>query len=176
MLTQDFRYQGLTFPSGTALDSRYGFDFYRVSYLYNFRDGPNEELSIGGSLQLRDADNAFESADGTLRRTASNLGPVPTLKLRARHTFESGLWLQLEADGIYAPVKLLNGSKTDVVGAFYDVAARAGLRAGPADPYVFLRYFGGGAEGSGTRATAFDDGYTKNWLQFLWAGVGVVLR
>ena len=81
---------------------------------------PDRELAVGGSLQIRNATIDFTSADGTMRRTNRDIGPVPLIKFRIKHTFKTGWFIGGEIDGIYAPVKYLNGSNTDVVGALLD--------------------------------------------------------
>ena len=66
------------FAEGTPLDLRYFFDFYRLSYTYDlFGEDPRKELSLGASMQIRNAAISFTSADGKLRRSFTNIGPVP---------------------------------------------------------------------------------------------------
>lgn len=172
-LTQPLSVDGLTFAAETPMDLRYGFPFYRVSYLYDVAAGERLELSLGGSLQIRDATITFTSADGAERRSNRNVGPVPALKARARYWLGSGWYLASEVDGFYAPVKILNGGKSDVVGAIIDASLRAGYQLSPrATGFLNVRWLGGGAEGTGD-AKDFSDGYTQNWLQFLSVSLGV---
>lgn len=164
------RFDDTTFAAGTPLDLRYGFDFWRVSYLYDFFADPDQELSLGGSLQIRNATIAFSAVDGSGRVDRRDIGPVPALKLRGRYHFDSGFWLGGEVDGIYAPVKYLNGGESDVEGAILDLSVRAGYRVvRGVDAFVNVRYLGGGAEGTG------GDGFTANWLHFLTATIGFEL-
>jgi len=88
------------FRAETPLNSTYGFPFWRISYLYDFLRRRGDEVSIGVSLQIRDATITFTSADGTLRADRRDVGPVPTLKFRGRWGFESGVWWGTEIDGI----------------------------------------------------------------------------
>ena len=138
---------------------------------------PASELAVGGSLQIRNATIDFTSADGTMRRTNRDIGPVPLIKFRIKHTFKTGWFIGGEIDGIYAPVKYLNGSDTDVVGALLDANFRAGI---PLNNYsvTFLnvRYLGGGAEGTSRNNPGPGDGFTSNWLQFLTISAGAELR
>ena len=180
LLASDVRIDGADFLAGTALDTHYGFDFWRASYLYDLAGGEDaddaDQLAIGGSLQIRDAAIEFTSGDGALRRVSHDIGPVPLLKLRARHRCEGGFWLGLEADGIYAPVKYFNGGRSDVVGALLDASLSAGLRVRPGlDVFVALRYLGGGATGTSKSHTGPGDGYVSNWLHFITLTVGVEL-
>ena len=164
----------LTFPAETALDLRYGFDFYRLSYMYDlFGDWDRHELSLGGSLQIRNASISFTSADGKLRRSFTSLGPVPTLKARGRYTFDCDVWLETELDLMYAPVKYINGGSSDVEGAIFDLNLRAGLPVFQGGAvFLNLRYLGGGASGTSRDDEVVGDGYVSNWLHFLTLSVG----
>jgi hypothetical protein len=174
-LTAPLLVDGLTFPENTPLDLRYGFPFYRVSYLYDVVRGPRLELALGASLQIRDATITFTSADGAARRSRRDVGPVPTLGARVRYWLGSGWYVASEVDGFYAPVKYLNGGDSDVVGAIIDASLRAGYQLSPrASAFWNVRWLGGGAEGTG-EAEDFSDGYTENWLQFLSVSLGVQL-
>lgn len=174
VLRRDVIADGLRFPAGTAMDFRYFFDFYRFSYMYDFwGDRPADEFSWGLSLQIRNAIIDFTSADGSLSRTRSNIGPVPAIKARIRHTFDNGIFLGGEADGMYAPVKYINGGDSDVEGAILDISLRTGYVVSPAvDVFINLRQLAGGAEGTGSD-TDFGDGFTANWLNFFIPSVGV---
>ncbi len=173
-MRRDVRVDGLTFPEGMPVDLVYGFDFYRISYLYDFwGDSARHELSLGTSMQIRNADIRFTSADGTLRRANRDLGPVPTLKFRARYGFDGGAWIATEIDAVYAPIKYLNGGDSDVEGALFDVNLRAGLRVyDHLDAFINLRYLAGGAEGT-SDVRAGGDGFVANWLQFVTVSLGV---
>jgi len=173
VLDRPLTVDGVTFPEETPLDLRYGFPFYRVSYAYDVIPAPALRLALGGSFQLRDATITFTSADGGERRTRRDVGPVPALKAVVRYDDHSGWFGAMEVDGFYAPVKYVNGGKSDVVGAIIDANLRAGYRLSPrADAFLNLRWLGGGAEGS-SEPEDFSDGYNENWLHFLIVSVGV---
>jgi hypothetical protein len=176
---RDITIDSLVFPEGTPVDVRYGFDFWRLGYHYNFfADEPGMELSLGLGLQIRNAAIEFTSSDGTLRRTNHDIGPVPLIKLRGRYTWQDvGVWLGGEVDGFYAPIKYLNGKGSDVVGAIIDLSARAGYNVwGPMDVFLNVRYLAGGAEGTGTPDGPGSDGWVANWLHFISVTLGVELR
>ncbi|MFC1641702.1 hypothetical protein ACFL5O_03285 [Myxococcota bacterium] len=179
-LRSDLLVDNVRFPSGTAMDFRYGFDFYRISYLYDLLDCPNgNELGLGFSLQVRNAIIDFTSADGLLRSVNRDVGPVPAVKSRGRWGVGDRVWVGYEADGMYAPVKYINGGRSDVVGAILDFSLRVGYRAAsPLDLFLNLRYLGGGAKGTskGDAERGPGDGYTSNWIHFLSSTVGVELR
>jgi hypothetical protein len=174
LMERDVVVDGATFPAGSQVDLRYGFDFYRISYLYDFfGEYAGHELSLGASLQIRNAIIDFALADGTLLRTNRDVGPVPVIKLRGRYTFDGGFWLGGEIDGFYAPIKYLNGGKSDVVGAIVDASVRAGLNLLPAvDAFVNVRYVGGGAEGTSSSDDGPGDGYTSNWIHLMFLTLG----
>jgi hypothetical protein len=178
VLQNDLSVDKQLFPATTPMDFRYGFDFYRASYLYDFWfNDPDRELAVGGSLQIRNATIDFTSADGTMRRTNRDIGPVPLIKFRIKHTFKTGWFIGGEIDGIYAPVKYLNGSNTDVVGALLDANFRTGIPLNNySETFLNVRYLGGGAEGTSKNNPGPGDGFTSNWLQFLTISVGTELR
>jgi hypothetical protein len=177
VLAEDTVFDDVLFPSGTPLDSVYGFPFWRLSYAYDFLRRPGDEVSIGFGLQLRDATITFTSADGTLRADRRDLGPVPLLKFRGRWLFENGVWWGTEIDGIYAPISGINGSDEKITGAFLDASLRVGYEfAKRVSAYFNVRYLGGGAEGTQKDPTPPTDGFTKNWLHFLTFSLGVEFR
>jgi hypothetical protein len=178
VLRRDVRIEKVDFASGTPLNLRYGFDFYRVSYLYDFFKDPRHELAVGASLQLRDATITFTSIDSRQRVAETNLGPVPLIKVRGRYTFRNGFWLGLEADGIYARGRVITGTiATGFIGALYDVSARVGFHpVGFLDIFFTLRFLGGGARGTERDKPAPSDGYTNNWIHTVAFTVGVGLR
>ena len=175
--TRDLRFDGVDFAEGTPIDMRYGFDFYRGSYTYDLLPEEDRELGVGASLQIRNAAISFSSADGTLRTINRDIGPVPVLKVRGRFEAEQRKWWGFEADGFYAPIKYINGSNSDVVGAILDASVRAGLKANNGiEPFINLRYLGGGAEGTSSDPDPGKDGYNNNWLHFVTVTLGFNLR
>jgi hypothetical protein len=172
LLPNDLRVDGLTFPAGTPMELRYGFPFYRGSYLYDLVEDPRHELSIGLGLQLRNATIEFASQDGTLFRSNRDVGPVPLLKSRGRLGLPRGAFIGYEVDGLYAPISYINGSDNEVTGAIVDLSLRGGF-ALPLNTEAFLnvRYIGGGATGQSDPEPP-GDGYTKNWLHFLTVSIG----
>lgn len=174
LMSRDVVVDDLTFAEGTATNLRYGFDFYRFSYLYDFFDDPGTELAVGLSLQIRNATIVFTSVDGTLRRARNNIGPVPILKIRGRYTFDPGVWIGAEVDGFIASGKIITGSRKDFLGAILDASIRVGFDLTPyLETFVNLRYIGGGARGTSKEKDEPGDGYTKNWISLISFSIGV---
>ncbi len=175
-LTEDFRANGLTFPAGTPMQFRYGFDFYRLSYLYDFLPRADQELALGLSMQLRVADIEFTSLDGELQRTSQNLGPVPLIKARGRYTFDNNVFVGTEIDGIGIQFPSEQGS---VLGLFFDTSLRVGYSPTQfLETFLNVRYVGGGARGPGSKPldAAFGDGYTNNFIHTLNTSIGFALK
>jgi hypothetical protein len=172
--SRDLVVDELTFPEGSPVEFTYGFPFYRLSYLYDIFADPRLEVSVGVSLQIRNATIVFSSGDGALYRSERDIGFVPLLKLRVMYALENGFWFGTEIDGIYAPVSYLNGSDNEIVGALVDWSLRAGLNL-PRNVQAFLnvRYLGGGATGTNPDDPGPGDGYVRNWLHFLTVTLGV---
>lgn len=177
LLNDDLVVDGGTFAAGSGVDLQYGFDFYRASWLYDLQTADDRELGLGLSLQLRNADIQFTAIDDDLRRVNRDLGPVPILKLRTRQPLGGEAWWGFEIDGFYAPIKYMNGSDTDVVGAIADASLRAGvpLEHG-GEAFVNLRYLGGGAEGTSQRYEGPGDGWVDNWVHLVSLSLGLSLR
>jgi hypothetical protein len=177
LLSRDVVIDDLTFPADTPLKLRYGFDFWRLSYLYDFCKQKDRELSIGVSLQIRNASISFRSYDGTLFRINQNVGPVPIFKFRTRIPFKSGLWFGSEIDGFYASGKYITGSGNDFVGSILDASLRIGFELNKSfDTFLNVRYIGGGARGTQKDTPGPGDGYTNNWLHTVAVTVGTYIK
>lgn len=175
ILSDPLTVNGEEFIAGTPMDLRYGFDFYRLSYLYDFWDSPDRELGVGLSLQFRDAVIDFASADGTQFVGNRNVGPVPVIKFRVLQPVGDHFYLGSEIDGFYANIKVLNGSlESEITGLILDASLRAGVKPSDfLDLFLNLRYLGGGAEGtSSTPTLSTYDGYNKNYLHAYSVSLG----
>lgn len=177
LLARDIIVDDLTFPEGTPLKLRYGFTFYRLSYLYDFVKADNKELAIGLSFQIRNATISFASADGNLFRINEGVGPVPIFKFRSRHPLKDGMWFGTEIDGFYASGKYITGSENDFEGAILDASVRLGFELTEYfDSFVNIRYIGGGAKGTDENAPGPGDGFTDNWLHTVSVSLGSYIR
>ena len=175
VLRSDLQVDETLFTEGTPMDLRYGFTFWRVSWLYDLIKNKEDEFSLGLSFQIRNATIDFSSADGTQRQSYRDIGPVPVLKLRARKQLRK-VFIGAEIDGFWAPIKYINGTGSDVEGAILDAAFRMGTPIiGPAEGYVSLRFVGGGAVGTDSTPTT-GDGYTRNWIYLVAPTIGVTAR
>jgi len=176
LLSRDIVVDDLTFPFDTHLELRYGFSFYRISYLYDFSKQKEKELGIGLSLQLRNASISFASADGFLFRINQNVGPVPIFKFRLRQPIKNGMWIGTEIDGFYASGKYITGSTNDFEGAILDASVRVGFRLNDnLDTFLNIRYIGGGAKGTEEDTMGPGDGFTNNWLKTMAISLGFYL-
>ena len=172
-LNDPIQIDNVLFPSGTNLNLTYGFPFYRLSYLRYFVK--NDKLSVGGGLsfQIRNADIRFESADGNLLVASRDVGFVPALKFRMAYHFTPYISTEIEADGIYAPIRGLNGSDNDVIGSILDLSVRQNFQlTKELKTYLTFRYIGGGAQGQSDDVDEITDGYSKNWLHFYTLAIG----
>jgi hypothetical protein len=175
-LQNDLQVDDTLFATGTPMNFKYGFSFWRASWMYDVMPSANNEFGLGLSLQIRNADIVYSSADGTQRQAYRNIGPVPVLKMRYRHDFKGNWFMGGEIDGFWAPIRLINGSNSDVEGAILDASFRSGYRLlRGVEAFINLRYLAGGAVGTNNNPSS-GDGYTKNWLHFLTVSLGVSLR
>jgi hypothetical protein len=170
---RDIIVEDITFPEGRPLNLKYGFTFYRLSYLYDFQKESNKEFAIGLSFQIRNASIIFSSADGELISINNNIGPVPILKLRWQKPIGESAWIGSEIDGFYASGRYITGSENDFEGAIIDASLRFGFDLTDyLDTYLNIRYLGGGASG-----TEEDEAkYTDNWLKTFSVSLGFYLQ
>lgn len=174
---QDLQFDSVIFAEGTPMEFRYGFDYYRGTYMYDWREGTAEQLSFGVALQIRNATLDFRSQNGELQNTNRDIGPVPLLAMQGKFERENNQWWGFDAAGSFAPIKYINGSNTDIVGAILDASVRGGIHLQQGtDAFVNLRYIGGGAEGTDNTPDRGKDGYVLNWLNFVTLSVGFELR
>lgn len=166
------------FDAGTAMHLKYGFDFVRLSYFYDFWADPRQELGIGISLQIRNAIINFSEGSGVRLVANRNVGPVPILKARWRSTFDNDVFVGAEIDGFYANIPIANGDlESQVEGAICDASMRVGAPVvGFANAFVNLRYVGGGSKGFERGDDIEGDGFTDNWLHTIALSLGVELR
>jgi hypothetical protein len=163
----DERYQGVTFAAGHPVRTEFGFPFYRLSYLYEPFASERGYFSFGFTGQIRNANYRFTRLDGEAFARSSSVGFVPALKIRGELSLGRSAFVGLEADGIYAPISVLNGSANETVGAILDASLRVGVRVhSQAETFMSLRYLGGGATNSDPA------NFAKNWLHFLFVGLG----
>ncbi|HTZ51867.1 MAG TPA: hypothetical protein VMF68_09425 [Spirochaetia bacterium] len=172
----------VSFPLGSQLDLTYGFDFWRVSYVYDFVSSGSTTVGAGASLQIRNASIVFSQADGSGRAVQQNIGPVPILKLRASHWFSPAFGLDLDADGFYASSALFNGATRPFEGWIWDVSvsAKAHVVAGITG-FLTVRSIGGGARGDNaydttTSTTSSPGSYTFNSLATLAVTLGASIQ
>jgi len=174
-----------SFPDGSVLDLKYGFDFWRVSYLYDFARSPDTIFGAGLSLQIRNASIVFSGVDpagNPILTSQQNVGPVPILKVRAAHQFSPFFGLDFEADGFYASSAFFNGSANPFKGWVWDAALTAKTHFTPAAAaFLVIRSIGGGAEGNNAYdytswTTSTPGSYTYNELATLAVSLGFTLE
>jgi len=177
-LTRDILVEDVWFLQNEAVNLKYGFAFWRFSYLFDVINKKQVELSVGLSMQIRNADILFETTDGEKFVENRGVGPVPILKLRFNHWFAKHFWWGMEIDGFYAGSKILNGSTDEFEGAILDTSLRLGYTLTDyLSIFANVRHLGGGAVGTEDEPDRIgDDGYTHNWFHTLGFSVGIVIR
>ena len=167
--------------SAVPLDLTYGFDFWRGTYRYRFVDRPAWHFSAGAGLQLRNASIVFDSGDGEQRVVSQDLGPVPVLSTLTRYQGGGGGFVELSAEGFWAPIRYLNLRDVDVNGWLYDGALRAGVTLDRgSEAFISVRLLGGGSDGTGPSPSVWTQSqdeprYTYNNLTTLALTIGARL-
>jgi len=165
-LAADLQFRDTRFLAGTVVEHRYLFDGYRGSYLYRLLERESVTIEVGGSLQVRNAEVAFDSRDGAQRAAENDIGVVFAAKARVWYRpAVNTWWAALEADA-FSTFGLVPG----VRGAIYDVQLAAGYPVANGIDVVFgARLLGGGA--------TVEERDIYNWANFvvLTAGLRVSL-
>lgn len=180
-IRENIRIDETNFLAGTAMLLKYGFPFWRLSYVFDFISTEDLTIGAGLSFQLRNASIIFQSLDGEQMTVNQNLGPVPILKVWARYDLENGMFFGTEIDGFYASSSFFNGADFEFVGSILDASARVGFRLREnVDSFLNVRFLGGTAAG----VSQYEDQYwtqgvadsTSNNLSTLSATLGFTLR
>lgn len=161
-LGRDLQFRDAMFVAGTTVEHRYLFDGYRASYLYRIWERGPVAVELGGSLQIRNAEVAFESRDGALRASETDIGLVVAAKSRLWYRPRGDTWWgALEADA-FSTFGLVPG----VRGAIYDVQLAAGHPVATGVDVMFgARLLGGGA--------TVEDRDIYNWANFIVVTAGL---
>ena len=176
-LKDGFKADNFNASGGEAVNMKYYFPFYRLSYLYHAIHTPNWRWSVGLGLQLRNATIVYTKADGSARFSTGNVGPVPLLHTALKYTFDNGIWLGLDAQGFWAPIKYINGSNTDVEGWIYEATLDAGVMIWRhLGAYGNARLLGGGNRGNSNTARPNGNTYSENFLNNLSFNLGLMLK
>ena len=174
---RDVQINDNVFPEGTPMETRYGFDFYRLSWSREVGSSESNTWRLGLAMQIRNATIDFWSIDGEVIDTERDIGPVPLFLAAGEFRIDEHSWWGIEATGAYAPVSYLNGDNNEVLGALLDASLRYGIHAqNGMDPFINLRYLGGGAEGITDDPDPGKDGYTQNWIHTVGLTLGLKLR
>ncbi|MDO7975946.1 hypothetical protein [Oceanotoga teriensis] len=170
-------YDNVTFSGPTKI--KYGFDFWRVSYLYDFINNDEWLLSAGLSLQVRNASIVFESNEGDKLAITQNVGPVPIIKARVKKNFDNW-YIEMDGDGFYASSAFLNGSNFAFEGSIYDVVLKSGLYLNDyLETYLGFRVIGGSAKGTSQYKDSYnqsEENYSENYLTTFNVMIGFVLK
>ena len=118
-------FAGLLFPANTNIDGTYKFNSYRLTYRYDFWKNSVNELGLGFTAKIRDAKIALKAGGLSARKT--NVGFVPIINFRYKHSFSDRLALLFEGDALAAP----QGRAEDVLLAgIYNINEKVSLKAG----------------------------------------------
>lgn len=154
ILKENITYQGKTFLQGTAVESIYRFDSYRLTYRYSFIKTDTLNVAAGITGKIRSADIAIMSDTGYAHRT--DLGVVPLLSFALRWDFLEPFSLLVDTDALVTPF----GRAEDALVA---------LQYSPNDTVTYrlgYRILEGGADGGGKV-------YTFSLFNYVTAGITV---
>jgi hypothetical protein len=177
---EDVMIDSVIFTSGTPMEIKYGFPFYRFTYAYQFVQNDKWMFSAGLALQARNASIVFKEIGGGQMTVSQNVGPVPAIYLGGRYTMPCGAYVGLDATGLYASSAIINGATFSFEGSVLDASLRAGypLRKG-IDVFANLRFLGGTAKGESEYVertwSETTQAYTENILATTAFTVGLTI-
>jgi hypothetical protein len=153
-LNKNIQFNDVLFNAGTPIRHRYLFDGIRASYMYGIFKEKQWRWDLGLTGQIRNAQVAMSTLQGTSYASESDIGFVPALKTRFTYHPSRGFWGMWEADALNA------FGAGGVSGWIADTALTLGvpLRQG-IDAHVRARYVGGGAN--------VPNRQIENWGQFV---------
>ncbi len=99
--SKDIDFLGVNFDQGEKTETEYQFNSYRATYFYRFIEDENFKLNAGGTLKVRDA--LVKLKQGDKSKTKSNTGVVPLIYLTSEYSWNSGVRVGLDFDGLIAP-------------------------------------------------------------------------
>ncbi len=102
---EDILFDQVNFVAGQSVDALYKFNSYRLSYIYNFDPVGRFSFRVGFTAKIRDAAIELESGSGASARSGSttDIGFVPLLNFGVRYQVTDALYVDLDADGSWAP-------------------------------------------------------------------------
>lgn len=110
-LGQDITIDGVTYPTGTQVNSEFNLDVYKAAYSYSFFQ--DDRMDIGAAIGLYIMPLRFEfiasgAANGNVSESVT--APLPVLGLRADFAMTPKWFLKMQADIFYLEYQQFKGS------------------------------------------------------------------
>jgi len=101
LTNKQINFEGVSFPSNTALNSSYKFNSYRITYRYDIVKRSKFEFGLGFTAKIRDAEIALNSEASAASK--KNVGFVPIINFRLNWKMNDKIGLLFEGDALAAP-------------------------------------------------------------------------
>lgn len=174
VIPEDMTVDNVNFSKNEGVEFKYDFPFYRLHYTYDFISKEKLSIELGAGLQLRNAFISFESSSKSKTFATNSLGPVPLLVFVYSQKFDNDLKLYADALGFWAPIRYLNGGKTDIEGWIYESSIELSYKiAKHFSPFVNLRLIGGGNKGKSEKYRSTGGNHSKNIINTLSLNFGL---
>ncbi len=113
-LGQDITIDGVTYPTGTAVNTAFNLDVYKASYTYSFFQDDRMDVGVGGGLYIMPITFEF-NATGLVNGNTSEAvtAPLPVFTLRADFALTPKWILKTQADLFYLEYKQFKGAVYD---------------------------------------------------------------
>lgn len=114
---EDIQFDGTTFAAGQAIQGKYRFHSYRLSYRYQFYKDEDWELKVGFTAKIRNA--LVSLSQNAVTQDYSNVGFVPLLYFNTKYFISPDWRLEFDMDALAAP----QGRAEDVsISGWYSVS------------------------------------------------------
>ncbi len=101
--TEDLLFNGIRFLAGVPTQTEYKFNSYRLTYMYHFDSWGKIKFRVGLAAKIRDAYTGVKQDSRGVTSRFTDLGFVPLLHIGAIFTIDEKSFLDLEAEGSWAP-------------------------------------------------------------------------
>lgn len=98
---EPIEFDGVLFNSGTAVNTSWKFNSYRLTYQYNVVLREKFKLALGVTAKVRDAAIGISSFDVSSKKT--NIGVVPLVRFYLDWNFVDKMHLIVDGDALAAP-------------------------------------------------------------------------
>ena len=117
-LGQDITIDGITYPTGSQVNSAFDLDIYKAAYSYSFFQDDRMDVGVGAGLYIMPIEFTFNSTGALKGYAAESItAPLPVLSLRADFALTPKWFIKSSIDAFYLEYEQFKGSVFDTKAA-----------------------------------------------------------